>query len=549
MYTRCPTCSTCFRVTDRHLAIANGKVRCGKCQLVFNALEHAIDDLPTTKPTVNTPVSTPAAKAITKKPEPPAQTKKVAPLAPTAKEKSVQASIKEPKAEVSKPKATLVTPLDKKKPAEPVKPHFDSDATMIADISSLDKNSLDNINLDAPLSPAKDITDDEDDSVFDRDFDLNSAIDELFTEETTEEIPKPIKEIETSLPEKINIEKEIPVENNTGDVFTTDAYDATSAESVADILDDMKGQLSLDITEPSEPDNHNYNNEFDFIEFEDEPEIKQETETSDQAETNEETLKKHFNFDEYDLENADDEQSSQSQELKNKIETETTNEYESDVDEDELFNEIDISDFQDSDIEEEIEISSTFLNESHNNSNLKKEDVPFQLRNDIESLQATSKRRLHPLLSASFILILFVLSVAQLSYFRAHDLVTLIPASRPLLASLCEKVDCLYSGPTDTKKIQLISRDVRLHSKEKNALLITAAMINDAYFDQPYPNIHVRLSDISGNIIAERIFNPKTYMGKLSNPFLLMKSKTPVHINFEVVDPGRDAVNFEFTFL
>jgi len=46
MYTRCPTCSTCFRVTDRHLAIANGKVRCGQCQLVFNAPEHAIDNLP-----------------------------------------------------------------------------------------------------------------------------------------------------------------------------------------------------------------------------------------------------------------------------------------------------------------------------------------------------------------------------------------------------------------------------------------------------------------------------------------------------------------------
>ena len=74
-------------------------------------------------------------------------------------------------------------------------------------------------------------------------------------------------------------------------------------------------------------------------------------------------------------------------------------------------------------------------------------------------------------------------------------------------------------------------------------------MINNADFSQPYPDIHIRLSDISGNVIAERIFNAKTYMGKLSNPFLLMKSKTPVHINFEVVDPGKDAVNFEFTFL
>ncbi len=144
---------------------------------------------------------------------------------------------------------------------------------------------------------------------------------------------------------------------------------------------------------------------------------------------------------------------------------------------------------------------------------------------------------------------MFALSFSQLAYFRAHELVNLIPSSQPLLEQFCEAVGCHYSGPRDTKKIQLISRDVRLHPKTKKALLISAAMINNAPFAQPYPDIHVRLSDISGNVVAERIFNAKTYMGKLSNPFLLMKSKTPVHINFEVVDPGKDAINFEFTFL
>ena len=118
-----------------------------------------------------------------------------------------------------------------------------------------------------------------------------------------------------------------------------------------------------------------------------------------------------------------------------------------------------------------------------------------------------------------------------------------------MLEAFCETIGCHYTGPRDIKQIELLSRDVRLHPKEKKALLISAAIINNAYFDQPYPDIHIRLSDISGNVVAERVFNAKTYMGKLSNPFLLMKSKTPVHINFEVVDPGKDAVNFEFTFL
>lgn len=153
------------------------------------------------------------------------------------------------------------------------------------------------------------------------------------------------------------------------------------------------------------------------------------------------------------------------------------------------------------------------------------------------------------MLKVLFTIILLILSFSQLALFRSHDLVKQIPSSRPLLVTFCEAIGCHYSGPQDIKQIQLVSRDVRLHPKEKKALLISAAMINNAHFAQPYPNIHIRLSDISGNVIAERIFNSKTYMGKLSTPFLLMKPKTPVHINFEVVDPGSDAVNFEFNFL
>ena len=37
--TRCPNCSTAFRVTDQQLAAYQGKVRCGRCAFVFNARE------------------------------------------------------------------------------------------------------------------------------------------------------------------------------------------------------------------------------------------------------------------------------------------------------------------------------------------------------------------------------------------------------------------------------------------------------------------------------------------------------------------------------
>ena len=41
--TRCPHCSTSFRVTSAHLNTAKGAVRCGSCLGIFNALHHLVE--------------------------------------------------------------------------------------------------------------------------------------------------------------------------------------------------------------------------------------------------------------------------------------------------------------------------------------------------------------------------------------------------------------------------------------------------------------------------------------------------------------------------
>jgi len=43
MITRCPGCSTSFRVTPEQLQAVHGKVRCGQCQHVFNAIDTLLD--------------------------------------------------------------------------------------------------------------------------------------------------------------------------------------------------------------------------------------------------------------------------------------------------------------------------------------------------------------------------------------------------------------------------------------------------------------------------------------------------------------------------
>ena len=63
MLTRCPACTTSFRVTPEQLKLRAGKVRCGKCQSVFNALDTLLD-APAAVPPVTPPAIAASAPAF-----------------------------------------------------------------------------------------------------------------------------------------------------------------------------------------------------------------------------------------------------------------------------------------------------------------------------------------------------------------------------------------------------------------------------------------------------------------------------------------------------
>lgn len=51
MQTRCPACGTAFRITPEQLRVKGGRVRCGHCRAVFNALSYLVEERKSTPPT------------------------------------------------------------------------------------------------------------------------------------------------------------------------------------------------------------------------------------------------------------------------------------------------------------------------------------------------------------------------------------------------------------------------------------------------------------------------------------------------------------------
>ncbi len=174
--------------------------------------------------------------------------------------------------------------------------------------------------------------------------------------------------------------------------------------------------------------------------------------------------------------------------------------------------------------------------------------MPFSLRSTYAELE-DEPRSIWLTALASFALLLLVCGLLfQTLLFRSTQLVEHFPKLTGPMSWFCAHLPCRYSGERDLSQIELVSRDVRSHPTAKNALLINVTIINQARFKQPYPTMLLSLSNLNGQIVARRQFQPQEYLDKVYTPFLRMEPETPVHISLAVIDPGEDAMNFEFSF-
>ena len=122
------------------------------------------------------------------------------------------------------------------------------------------------------------------------------------------------------------------------------------------------------------------------------------------------------------------------------------------------------------------------------------------------------------------------------------------PGTRPLLARACVVLRCTLPPKQDISKLTLLSRDIRPHPSVPGALIISATVRNDAAFTQPYPLIRIALSDLDGNEVAMRRFRPAEYVSDPKTRAAGLAPGATIAVAFEVEDPGRNAVAFEFGF-
>lgn len=120
---------------------------------------------------------------------------------------------------------------------------------------------------------------------------------------------------------------------------------------------------------------------------------------------------------------------------------------------------------------------------------------------------------------------------------------------RPWLDRGCAALSCELPLRHATQHLELLTRDIRPHPSVPGALIVSATVRNAAEFAQAYPVVEITLSDLDENRVAMRRFQPRDYLSDTRVIERGLAAGASTALVFEVRDPGKNAVAFEFKFL
>lgn len=195
----------------------------------------------------------------------------------------------------------------------------------------------------------------------------------------------------------------------------------------------------------------------------------------------------------------------------------------------------------------------TFPKDTHNNAStlknplVKNDVIPPALRKETRENEGHFGFLGTLLLTLSILMGISTLML-QYAYYNLDSLAK-IAGLRPALQLMCDQANCTLPLLKDLKKIVFNSNNIYTHPKIKNALVVSASIINKANFPQEYPIIELRFKNVRGEAIAGKRFNAMEYLNLPKDDVSKMLPNKSITIKIAIKDPGSDMESYEFSFL
>ena len=129
-----------------------------------------------------------------------------------------------------------------------------------------------------------------------------------------------------------------------------------------------------------------------------------------------------------------------------------------------------------------------------------------------------------------------------------RDALAADPQWRPWMQRLCNIAGCQLAPWREPAAIRLLQRSVQADPARPGTLQVRMRMRNEAAWPQPWPRLQLTLSDIDGQPLATRVFEPGEYLGRAPDAALLPPG-AEAEAAFGVREPERASVAFDFRFL
>ncbi|PCI76824.1 MAG: hypothetical protein COB20_09720 [SAR86 cluster bacterium] len=165
----------------------------------------------------------------------------------------------------------------------------------------------------------------------------------------------------------------------------------------------------------------------------------------------------------------------------------------------------------------------------------------------VELLARKESRLLRSTLLFLSILLLGGLLSSQYLWQRM-ELYSQLPQLRPLYEVACTYLNCALPEYADIDSIRSENLAVQTHPTFANGLMINTVIRNTAAFEQPFPILILSFNSVENSVIALREFTSADYLDPGLRSIQAMPPKTPVQISLAIMDPGPEAVNYTLAF-
>ncbi len=157
---------------------------------------------------------------------------------------------------------------------------------------------------------------------------------------------------------------------------------------------------------------------------------------------------------------------------------------------------------------------------------------------------AGMRRKPHPLLllSLAFLLIALGLQIVIIE----REALARHAVWRPAVSQLCLLAGCQLSSWRQPDAFVPVHQSIEADPDQEETLIVQLSFRNSASWPQPWPQIELALTDISGQVIGLRRFRPKDYVN--SSQDAEIKANQTVSVEIAIQEPAGKAAGFRFDF-